>query len=203
MKCQVMIEEVVVEARDVIVQRGNRELEKAQEFARIADRKAMALGCARTAAMIFLQLGEEFADRLQEARGLVEKLEADVAQQRNEAFEAELKAVRAAALTFGLGSEAEIAEEKLGRLQEGLWIEMQKRVAFPRWDKVGEKSRRNMDAGLVQAVDALVQKAKAVPGVRDVSVGEVWKVFESRTANWVVKITVDAVWGRRSFMVQF
>lgn len=205
MKCYVAMEEIEVnvEAREVIEQRGNRELEKALEFAGKEDRKAMALGCARTAAMIFLQLGEGFEDRLLEARGVVGKLEAEVAEKRAKAFEKELRAVRDAAVRAGLGSAEEVEAEKLGRLQEGLWIELQKHAELPLWDKVGEKGRRHLDEAMALVAAGMVQKAKAVDGVRAATVGETWKVFGSDTARWVVKITIEAEWGRRSFMVRF
>lgn len=191
-----------MEARESMIGRGRRELEKAADFRQQQERKAMALGCARTAVLIFLQLGVGFEQELSQARRMVEELELDVAQQKAAAFEQELSAVRGAAVAWGLGSPEEVAAEKLGRLQEGLWIEFQKKAGLSIWDKVGNAQRRNMDPGLAMVVNDLVQRLRVIDGVTDITMGEVLKVFDSDT-RWVVKFTVVAVWGKRSFQVAF
>lgn len=193
---------VEMEARESMIGRGRRELEKAEDFRQQQDRKAMALGCARTAVLIFLQLGEGFEQELGQARRVVEELELDVAQQKAAAFEQELSTVRAAAVSWGLGSPEEVAAEKLGRLQEGLWIAFLKKTGLNIWDKVGNAQRRNLEPGMAMVANDLIQRLRDIDGVVEVTMGEVQKVFDSNS-RWVVKFTVVAIWGKRSFLVAF
>ena len=192
-----------MEARESMISRGKRELEKAADFRMQPDRKAMALGCARTAVLIFLQLGEGFEQELAQARRLVEELELDVANQKANAFEQELSAVRAAAMAWGVATKEEVETEKLGRLQEGLWIAFAKKADLNLWDRQGNAQRRNMDPALGLVVNALLLRLRAIDGVEDIAMGEVMKVYDLERVRWVVKLTVRAVWGKRSFQVAF
>lgn len=192
-----------MEARESMISRGKRELEKAADFRMQPDRKAMALGCARTAVLIFLQLGEGFEQELAQARRLVEELELDVANQKANAFEQELSAVRAAAIAWGVATKEEVETEKLGRLQEGLWIAFAKKADLNLWDRQGNAQRRNMDPALGLVVNAVLLRMRAIDGVEDIAMGEVLKVYDSEAVRWVVKLSVRAVWGKRSFSVVF
>lgn len=200
-----MLEEMnpLAESRETVRERGIRELEKVARFEGDPERVNMALGCARTAVLIFIQLEDE--EKLAIARKKVEELESKVASARAQAFEEELVRVRTAAFKLGLGSEAEIAAEKIGRVQEGCWIELMKRTELPLWDKQDDKQRWPMDPSIAHPVGEILRKIKAVEGVLKVEITGSWKIFRhglSVPGAWVIRLVVDAEWGRRTYLLK-
>lgn len=200
-----MLEEMnqLTESRETVRERGIRELEKVARFETDPDRLNMALGCARTAVMVFLQLDD--GENLALARVKVEELEARVAKVRAKMFEDELVRVRAAAVRLGIGTEEEIAAEKMGRVQEGCWIELMKRTELPIWDKQDDKQRWPMDPSIAHPVGEILRKIKAVEGVVGVDISGSWKIFRhglSVPGAWVIRLTVEAEWGRRTYLLK-
>lgn len=176
--------------------------EKALAFMKEPGRLVMALGMARSAKLIYLQLGEGFEGRLKEVSDLVDHLEREVVLEKAAVAKKERQDLEEAAVKWGTATAAEAAVENVTRLQVGIWLAFEKQLGLNIWDGSGRADRRKMDPTLWKKVDALLLRLEQVEGVLSASAGDVNKLFDSNH-SWVVNIKIVAKWGKKTYRLAF